>query len=114
MEHIGINIVDVDITDANIIITYENESMEKIPKNEEHYKAMYKLWLIPQPMFISDIFKQQLHDLGLYGLNSNSTCFNSLNAFFSNSNKANVIKFFTYMRNRDLTLDKLKWTPVSK
>ena len=39
-------------------------------------------------------------------------CINELYTFFSPNNEEEVKKFLIYMRNRDLTQEKNKWSPV--
>lgn len=113
MENLDNIISDVDITDVNIIITYDNNVMEKITKTYEGYGRMHSTWLANNPAFISDIFKKQMRDLSLCHLTENTACFIDLNKFFSNNNKETVINFFNYMRKRNLNpLDKTIWNII--
>ena len=112
MENINNNILDININDNNLIIIYDNGTNEVINKNKEGYKLMHKSWLVTQPPFISDIYKKQMRDIILCSIANNIQCFNDLNMFFSNNNKENVIKFFNYMRKRDLTKSKAIWKPT--
>ena len=70
---------------------------------------MYKEWLVEQPPFISDIYKKNMNNIILSSIHNNQDCVNSLNNFFVDDNKEEVIKFINYMRSRDLTQEKLKW-----
>lgn len=102
MEYLNNIIIDVDITDTNIIVSYDNNELEKINKSFEGYGKMYVSWLLNNPVFISDIYKKQMRDITLCHLTNNITCFKDLNTFFNNNNKINVINFFNYMRKRNL------------
>lgn len=101
-------IIDENLKQIQII--YDNNETEIINKNRDGYLLLYTEWLKEEPIFISDKFKSQLRDITLYALRNDITNFNSLNMFFTNENKTNIINFFNYMRSRDLTYDKSLWT----
>ena len=109
MEYVEEQIKDVVLTNEEIQITYMNDMTEVIGKNKDGYKKMYDGWLVEQPMFISDIYKTQMRDLN-FASRGNQSSINQLNLFIDKENKTEVIKFFNYMRNRDLTFEKNKWT----
>ena len=107
-------VTDVVINDetSEIKLFFANNQTETINKGHDGYMLFYNEWLKNEPIFISDKFKAQLRDITLYGLNKNNDSFNNLNKFFVNENKTNMINFFNYMRNRDLTYDKSIWKKV--
>ena len=109
MENLNNTITDVNISDTTIVIIYDNGNNEIIFKNKEGYGLMHKKWLVPQPPFISDVYKKQMRDIILYDIANNIQCFNDLNTFFVQSNKDNVIKFLNYMRTRNLKESKSIW-----
>lgn len=111
MDYLEEDVIDVSLTDTEINITYTNGGNEKIIKNKESYKILYDAWLKEQPMFISDIFKTQMRDL-TFASRNNEQSLQNLNIFFSENNKSEVIKFFNYMRKRDLTFEKQKWIKI--
>ena len=90
------------------IVAYCDKTEFIIEKNKDGYKKLFDAWLIEQPMFISDIYKTQMRDLN-FASRGNETSINHLNSFIKEENKAEVIKFITYMRKRDLTFEKSKW-----
>ena len=108
MEQPDIEIKDLEITDIDFKIIYQNDAIEIIEKNKDGYKKLFDAWLIEQPMFISDIYKTQMRDLN-FASRGNETSINHLNIFIKEENKTEVIKFITYMRKRDLTFEKSKW-----
>ena len=117
MEQPDIEIKDLEITDIDFKIIYQNDAIEIIEKNKDGYKKLFDAWLIEQPMFISDIYKTQMRDI-TFGSRNNQTSVNNLNNFFIENNKIEVIKFLNYMRKRDLTFEKQKWiklkdTPIN-
>lgn len=109
MEYLDIAIKDVVFTNETIELTYENNKKEVVKKTKEGYKDLYNAWLKENPMFISDKFKTQMRDL-TYASNGNATNLNDINNFLSENNKVKVIEFITYMRTRDLTFERSKWT----
>ena len=88
------------------MISSQNQSVEK---NKEGYRGLYDAWLKEQPMFISDIFKTQIRDL-TFASRGNEISLNQLNNFLSDENKEQAVKFIVYMRKRDLTFERAKWT----
>lgn len=112
MENLGNIITDVIIIDDNIFITYDNGSIETLPKTVDTYKRMYEMWLIDEPIFISDKFKQMLNNLIL--INSDIKHIEKINDFFVESNIVNVKKFLIYMRGRKeyIAAEKIKWTKI--
>jgi hypothetical protein len=114
MENINNKIVDIVFDENNMIISYDNEQTETLAIGKETYNKMYKEWLVEQPPFISDIYKQNMNNIILSSIHNNKDCINTLNNFFTESNKQEVIKFINYMRGRDLTQEKLKWNKPFK
>lgn len=110
MEFVGEQLKDVFIDEENlkIRITYTSDGVEEMVKGPEGYSIMYKEWLVQQPPFISDIFKVQMRDITLITINNDEKCLNSLNSFFVNENKAEVMKFLKYMRERDAKVEAAK------
>ena len=102
--------ISFDEDNNNLFVTYSNNEIETVPKNADTYDRMYDEWLLDQPMFISDIFKTQMRELFFVAKNNDGEALNSLNAFFCESNKDQVLKFLVFMRKRDLTEEKKKWT----
>lgn len=114
MENINNKIVDIIFDENNMIISYDNEQTETLAIGKETYYKMYKEWLVEQPPFISDIYKQNMNSIILSSIHNNQDSVNSLNRFFIENNKTEVIKFINYMRGRDLTQEKLKWNKPLK
>ena len=112
MEEIDKEIKSLLLTPSTIEITYENDVIEIVTKDSNGYKKIHDAWLLEQPMFISDIYKTQMRDLS-YASRNNATSLNQLNNFFSEENQEEALKFITYMRKRDLTFEKQKWTIAS-
>jgi hypothetical protein len=112
MENLSNTITDVVIDNDNIVITYDNAAIETLPRTYETYKAMYNIWMVNEPVFISDKFKPTLNLLVL--INSDRKHVDKLNIFFVENNVENVKKFFIYMRGRKeyLAAEKLKWTKI--
>uniref|UniRef100_A0A6C0J517 Uncharacterized protein n=1 Tax=viral metagenome TaxID=1070528 RepID=A0A6C0J517_9ZZZZ len=110
MENLSNTITDIVIDNDNIVITYDNAVTETLPRAYETYKAMYDMWMVNEPVFISDKFKPTLNLLIL--INSDIKYVDKLNVFFVENNVENVKKFFIYMRGRKeyLAKEKLKWT----
>jgi hypothetical protein len=103
-------ITSVILTDTTIEVCYDddNNTHQILQKNQQTYKQMYDEWLLEQPMFISDIFKNEMRNLS-YSCGNNEKSIQELNSFFSNGNQEKVLKFLNYMRSRDLTFEKKKW-----
>lgn len=96
-------------TAATMVIAYDNEMTETLVLGKETYDKMYKEWLVEQPPFISDVYKQMMNNIILSSIHNNPKCIAELNGFFRVENKDEVINFIKYMRGRDLTQEKLKW-----
>jgi len=109
MEEQNEEIKTIVFLDKAIEITYNNNVKETIVKDKEGYKKLYDAWLLEQPMFISDIYKSQMRDL-TYASRNNITALGQINNFLSESNKDEALKFIIYMRKRDLTNERQKWT----
>lgn len=103
-------ITSVILSDNTIEVFYndDNNTNEILEKKFETYKMMFDEWLLEQPMFISDIFKNEMRNLN-YASRNNENSIQELNRFFSIGNEENVLKFLNYMRSRDLTFEKKKW-----
>lgn len=119
MDFRGQEVADFSVNDLNteMTITYADGNVEKLAKNTDTYAAMNKDWLVSpedggsgNPPFISDIFKVQMRDITLATINNDPKCISGLDEFFTNANKAEVMRFLTYMRKRDLTEAKSIWT----
>jgi len=111
MDHKNQQISSINLENNNIVIEYDNGEIETLPNSKETYIQMHNTWLLDQPPFISDIYKIQMRNIILATINNNQKCINDLNMFFS-SNNDEVKKFLTYMRNRDLSQEKNKWSQV--
>ena len=110
MENVNNEIVDILFDDNTMIIIYDNAPYETLPITKETYEKMYRCWLIDQPPFISDIYKQKyMVNIIKASIHSDQGCIEELNNNFQADNKDEVIKFLKYMRIRDLTQEKLKW-----
>ena len=109
MEYLENEVVSVTFDDTSFTLLYNNGETEVVQKNKEGYRGLYDAWLKEQPMFISDIFKTQIRDL-TFASNGNVVSTNELNSFLSEANKEQAIKFIVYMRKRDLTFERAKWT----
>lgn len=109
MENLNNEIVSLVIENNVIQIKYDNDKQEEIQIDEIFYFNMRKLWLISQPPFISDRYKNVMNDIILACIHKNRRCIGELNNFFSAGNENNVKDFLTYMRKRDLTEEKKKW-----
>ncbi len=111
MEYLENEILEIEFTSDIIKIVYDNNEIEIVEKTKEGYKKLYDAWLKEQPMFISDIYKTQMRDLSFVS-RSDQSSLNNLNNFLSEENKIEALKFITYMRKRDLTFERSKWTKV--
>ena len=110
MENIENNIVTINIVDNEINILYDNDMTETLLINKDTYKKMRDSWLVDQPPFISDKYKKQMNNIILSVIQNRESSFNELKDFFKQENITEVTKFFVYMRSRDLTEEKSKWT----
>lgn len=111
MEYLENEIVDISFTPETVTITYDNNQVEVVQKTKEGYKLLYDAWLNEQPMFISDIFKSQMHDLS-FAARGYQDKLNNMNNYLTEENKEEALKFIVYMRKRDLTFERAKWTKV--
>lgn len=111
MEYLENEIVDISFTPDTVTITYDNNQVEVVQKTKEGYKLLYDAWLNEQPMFISDIFKSQMHDLS-FAARGYQDKLNNMNNYLTEENKEEALKFIVYMRKRDLTFERAKWTKV--
>jgi hypothetical protein len=109
MENLNNEIVTLVIVNNVIQIRYDNDKQEDIEINEIFYSNMRILWLISQPPFISDRYKNVMNDIILACIHKNKRCISELNNFFAKGNEDSVKDFLTYMRKRDLTEEKKKW-----
>jgi hypothetical protein len=109
MENLNNELVTL-VIDKNVMqCIYDNDAQEYIEINETFYSNMRNLWLISQPPFISDRYKNIMNDITLACIHKNKNCIDDLNIFFSKGNENNVKDFLIYMRKRDLTEEKKKW-----
>lgn len=114
MENPGVAISSVVIVDEKITVHYENGAVEELTCCCETYTKMYETWIKELPPFISDKFKMQMRNITLSAINNNKKCIHDLQYMFAPGKEDEVMKFFTYMRNRHLTLPAKKsiWTVV--
>jgi hypothetical protein len=111
MEYLENEITDILFEPEKVTVTYDNNQTEVINKTKEGYKLLYNAWLQEQPMFISDIFKTQMHDLS-FAARGYSDKLDNMNRYFSEENREEALKFIVYMRKRDLTFERAKWNKV--
>lgn len=111
MEYLENEITEISFTPETVTITYDNNQVEIVNKTKEGYKILYEAWLKEQPMFISDIFKSQMHDLA-FAARGYPDKLNNMNRYLTEENKEEALKFIVYMRKRDLTFERAKWTKV--
>jgi hypothetical protein len=109
MDHLNNEIASLVIEDNIIKITYDNEVCEEIEICDKFFVNMRTTWLISQPPFISDRYKNVMNDIILACIHKNQRCINELKIFFASGNEREVKEFLTYMRKRDLTEEKKKW-----
>lgn len=109
MENLNNEIVTLVIENNVIQIRYDNDTQEEIEIDEIFYSNMRNLWLISQPPFISDRYKNVMNDIILACIHKNKRCISELNNFFAKGNEDSVKDFLTYMSKRDLTEEKKKW-----
>tara|TARA_B110000858_G_C17469491_1_gene322128 strand:+ start:30 stop:371 length:342 start_codon:yes stop_codon:yes gene_type:complete len=110
MENTNNTIVSVSIVDNDIVLSYDNNNKETIPLTRDSYTKMRDVWLKEQPPFISDRYKKQMNNIILASIQNKDKSISELSEFFSEGNEENIIKFINYMRKRDLTEEKSKWT----
>jgi len=110
MENTNNTITSLLITDNNVIVSYDNSNKETIPLNTNSYKKMRDTWLKENPPFISDKFKKNMNNIILASIQNKQKSIQELSEFFKEGNEEEIIKFFNYMRTRDLTEEKAKWT----
>ena len=117
MENVNNQLVNIEFIEgdsenaatAAMVITYDNDMTETLVIGKETYDKMYKEWLVEQPPFISDVYKQMMNNIILSSIHNNQKCIGDLNGFFRVENKDEAMNFIKYMRSRDLTQEKLKW-----
>jgi hypothetical protein len=121
MEYTNNEIVSLEIFDATaenaekrivINIKYDNDAVEELVVSPEMYAAIKVKWLVDQPPFISDRYKNIMNNIILGCIHKNERCIGELNSYFAVGNEADVMAFFNYMRKRDLTEEKKKWRKV--
>lgn len=110
MENINNTITSVSITDNNVVVSYDNSNQETIPLNTNSYKKMRDTWLKEQPPFISDKYKKHMNNIILASIQNKQKSMDELSEFFKEGNEEEIMKFFNYIRTRDLTEEKAKWT----
>lgn len=110
MENTNNTITSVSITDNNVVVLYDNNNQETIPLNTDSYKKMRDTWLKKQPPFISDKYKKNMNNIILASIQNKQKSIQELSDFFKEGNEEEILNFFNYMRNRDLTDEKAKWT----
>lgn len=121
MEYANNEIVSLEIFDATeenadkrvvINIKYDNDAVEELVVSPEMYANIKTKWLVDQPPFISDRYKNIMNNIILGCIHKNERCIGELNSYFSVGNEVDVMAFFNYMRKRDLTEEKKKWRKV--
>ena len=121
MEYANNEIVSLEIFDATeentdkrivISIKYDNDALEELVVSPEMYANIKAKWLVEQPPFISDRYKNIMNNIILGCIHKNERCIGELNSYFSVGNEVDVMAFFNYMRKRDLTEEKKKWRKV--
>jgi hypothetical protein len=110
MDNINNELMSVKIENDTMSIVYDNGSVESLPVCYDTYVKMHNEWLVNQPPFISDLYKIHMRNIILATINKNEKCISDLNNFFCTGNEEEVKKFLLYMRKRDLTEEKSKWT----
>lgn len=121
MEYANNEIVSLEIFDTTeenadkrvfINIKYDNDAVEELVVSPEMYANIKAKWLVDQPPFISDRYKNIMNNIILGCIHKNERCIGELNSYFSVGNEVDVTAFFNYMRKRDLTEEKKKWRKV--
>ncbi len=121
MEYANNEIVSLEILDSTeenadkrvvINIKYDNDAVEELVVSPEMYANIKTKWLVDQPPFISDRYKNIMNNIILGCIHKNERCIGELNSYFSVGNEVDVMAFFNYMRKRDLTEEKKKWRKV--
>lgn len=119
MEYTNNEIVSLEIFDATeenenkrIVIKYDNDVVEELVVCLKMYGDIKAKWLVEQPPFISDRYKNIMNNIILGCIHKNDRCICELNSYFSVGNEEDVRAFFNYMRKRDLTEEKKKWRKV--
>lgn len=114
MEHEGVDIVSVELSNNEIKVIYANGANETLANNTDTYKAFYDKWLVSIPPFISDKFKIQMRDISLATLTQKAGSITALTQYFQSPNEDNVKSFLMYMRTRPsfLPSQKAQWSEV--
>lgn len=110
MDKKGESIVNLVSDNNTIKITYESGFEELLSVDRNTYVKMHDTWLKEQPPFISDLYKLHMRNIILATINNNEKCIYDLNTFFRQGNETDIKAFITYMRQRDLTDEKAKWS----
>jgi len=108
MEEKNKEIKEIIFNPENVEITYETDVKEIITKDYEGYKKLYDGWLLEEPIFISDIYKNEMRDLFFAAKNRNLSIM-QLNNFLTEDNREEATKFIKYMRKRNYTEERKKW-----
>lgn len=116
MENIDCEIVSVECSGENIAIKYSNDKIETLPKNVDTYDKIYKTWIEPTPIFITDKHKDMLRHISLACIQRNSSSLKVLNEFFQSNNNDAAQRLLTYIRTRKpkIEMDKTAWKEVPK
>ena len=114
MEHEGVDIASVELSNNVIKVMYANGATETLANSADTYKAFHDKWLVSNPPFISDKFKVQMRDLTLATLTHKASSITALTKYFQSPNEANVKSFLAYMRTRPSVLpaQKAQWTSI--
>lgn len=116
MENIDCEIVSVECSGGNIAIKYSNNEVENLPKNVDTYDNIYKTWIVPTPIFITDKHKDMLRHISLASIQKNSNSIRTLDTFFQSNNNDAAKTLLTYIRTRKpkIETDKTAWVEVPK
>jgi hypothetical protein len=113
MDNINSELVDIVFINNTMIITYDKcAQTETLVVGKETYDKMYKEWLVGYPPTMDDKDLLLMNNIISSYIDNNQNSVESLNKYFVDNNKDNVIKFIKYMRCRyltHLTQDRLKW-----
>lgn len=99
MEHLDSTIASVKCTSKQVEVTYLNKHKEIIPITGETFIKMHNLWLKTTPVFITDIYKNEMRNLSFAAIQKNKSSIQELSTFFS-SQEDKVKLFLEYMRKR--------------
>ena len=103
MEHLDSTISSVKCTSGQVEVNYANGQKEIIPISNDTFEKMHNTWLKTTPVFITDIYKNEMRNLSFAAIQKNKSSTQELTRFFS-SQEEKVKLFFEYMRNRNVKI----------